>query len=139
MTFKGCFPLFSKIRQIFSGSSGKIKLDETCIFKLALKCNSFDVVIGIKIPFLEFRLLLSRFAPYYSSLPRTVWKKSDQRSINLKLNLKLNRFQTKSWLFWESVFTEDSIIFFITILKWSYPLQNSRSCVPVIHTLAEKF
>ena len=24
--------------------------------------------------FLEFRLLLSRVAPFYSSLPRTVWK-----------------------------------------------------------------
>ena len=42
--------------------------------KSALKCDSFDVAIDIKIPFfLEFWLLLSRVAPYYSSLPRTVW------------------------------------------------------------------
>ena len=60
MTFRGCFPLFSKIRQILSGSEllmGKIKLDETYILKSALKCDSFDVAIGIKIPF-------------FSSLPR---------------------------------------------------------------------
>ena len=42
--------------------------------KSALKYNSFDVAIGIKIPFLDFWLLLSQVAPYYSSLPRTVWK-----------------------------------------------------------------
>ena len=41
--------------------------------KSALKRNSFDVAIDIKIQFLEFWLLLSRVAPYYSSLPRTVW------------------------------------------------------------------
>jgi len=40
--------------------------------KSALRCDSFDVTIGIKIPFLEFWSLLSRVAPYYSSLPRTV-------------------------------------------------------------------
>ena len=40
--------------------------------KSALKRDFFDVTIDIKIPFLEFRLLLSRVAPYYSSLPRTV-------------------------------------------------------------------
>ena len=35
---------------------GKTKLDETYIYKIiksALKCNSFDVAIGIKIPFLR--------------------------------------------------------------------------------------
>ena len=41
--------------------------------KSAFKCNSFDVTIGIKILFLEFRLLLSRITPYYSSLPWIVW------------------------------------------------------------------
>ena len=30
---------------------GKTKLDETYIVKSALKCNSFDVAISIKIPF----------------------------------------------------------------------------------------
>ena len=29
----------------------KTNLDETYIFKSALKCDSFDVTIGIKIPF----------------------------------------------------------------------------------------
>ena len=41
--------------------------------KSALKCDSFDVAIDIKFQFFEFWLLLSRVAPYYSSLPRTVW------------------------------------------------------------------
>ena len=36
---------------------GKTKLDETYIFKPALKCDSFDVAIGIKIPF--FRVLVT--------------------------------------------------------------------------------
>ena len=75
MTFRGCFPLFSKMRQIFSGSyllMGITDLDETCIFKISIKNRSFDVTIGIKIPFFEFRLLLSRVAPYYNLLPRTV-------------------------------------------------------------------
>ena len=40
--------------------------------KSALKCDSFDVAIDIKFNFLEFWSLLSRIAPYYSSLPRTV-------------------------------------------------------------------
>ena len=30
---------------------GKTNLDETNIFKSTLKCDSFDVTIGIKIPF----------------------------------------------------------------------------------------
>ena len=30
-------------------------------------------LVASKFRFLEFRLLLSRVAPYYSSLPRTVW------------------------------------------------------------------
>ena len=34
--------------------------------KSELKCDSFDVAIGIKIPFFWFWLLLSRVAPYYS-------------------------------------------------------------------------
>ena len=37
--------------------------------KLALKCDSFDVAIGIKIP--SFRVLVT-IEPN-SSLPRTVW------------------------------------------------------------------
>ena len=36
---------------------GKIKLDETYILKSALKCDSFDVTIGIKFPF--FRVLVT--------------------------------------------------------------------------------
>ena len=52
---------------------GKTKLDEIYTFKISIKMQSFDVDIGIKLPFLEFRLLFSRVAPYYSSLPRTIW------------------------------------------------------------------
>jgi len=36
---------------------GKTKLDETSIFKISIKCDSFDVAIGIKIPF--FRVLVT--------------------------------------------------------------------------------
>ena len=36
---------------------GTTKLDETYIFKAALKCDSFDVAIGTKIP--VFRLLVT--------------------------------------------------------------------------------
>ena len=42
--------------------------------KSAWKSDSFDVYFSIKILLLEFRLLLSQVAPYYSSLPRIVWK-----------------------------------------------------------------
>ena len=52
---------------------GKSKLNEKYIYlKSALKFDSFDVTIVIKIPFLEFRLLLNWVAPYYSWLPRNV-------------------------------------------------------------------
>ena len=51
----------------------KTKFDETYIFKIAIKFDSFDASISIKIPFLEFRLLLSKVTSYYSSLPETVW------------------------------------------------------------------
>ena len=53
---------------------GKIKINETFIFEISIKIYFFFYVyIGIKIQFLEFWLLLSRVAPYYSSLLRTVW------------------------------------------------------------------
>ena len=52
----------------------KIRCNETYIFKIHIKIWSFDVSISIKYYFLEFRLLLSRFTPYCSSLPRTAWK-----------------------------------------------------------------
>ena len=42
------------------------KFDETYIFKSALKCDSFDVAIDIKIQFFRVWLLLSRVAPYYT-------------------------------------------------------------------------
>ena len=57
--------------------------------KSALKCDSFDVTIGIKIQdFLEFWLLLSRVAPYYSSLPRTVWFNFDPMDKYIKSTRK---------------------------------------------------
>jgi hypothetical protein len=40
------------------------KFDETYIFEISKKSDSFDVSTGIKIPFLEFRLLLSQVTPY---------------------------------------------------------------------------
>ena len=51
---------------------GKINLMKLIYLKSALKCDSFDVALVPKFQFLEFWLLLSRVAPYYSSLPRTV-------------------------------------------------------------------
>ena len=53
-----------------------------------LKYDSFGVTIGIKLHFLEFILLLSRVAPYYSSLPRTV--------LNLKLKNKREKYWTRN-------------------------------------------
>ena len=56
---------------------GKINLDETYIFKSALKYNLFDVTIGIKILFfrisvtIELGLSLLQFV----TTPRTVWLK----------------------------------------------------------------
>ena len=32
---------------------GKIKLNETYVFKISIKCDSVDVTIGIKIPFFK--------------------------------------------------------------------------------------
>ena len=42
--------------------------------KSGLKCDSLHATISIKLRFLQFRLLLSRVAPYYSSLPQTLWQ-----------------------------------------------------------------
>ena len=53
----------------------KTKFDETFIFKISMKIWFFFMyILASKFRFLEFRLLLSQVAPYYSSLPRTVWK-----------------------------------------------------------------
>ena len=52
----------------------KTKFDEIYIFKISIKIRFFIYLLVSKFRFLEFRLLLSRVAPYYSSLPRTVWK-----------------------------------------------------------------
>ena len=53
---------------------GKSKLDETYKFEISIKMQFFWCSYCYKISvFLEFGLLLSRVAPYYSSLPRTVW------------------------------------------------------------------
>ena len=92
MNFRGCFSLFSKIRQIFAGSlllMGKTKLDETYIFKISIKMrfNAFH--------FLEFWLLLSRVAPYYCSLPRTVWWETRKKALENQLNMfSLDPFAT---------------------------------------------
>ena len=53
----------------------KTKFDETYIFKISIRnpiLLAYLLVSNFR--FLEFRLLLTRVAPYYSSLPRTVWK-----------------------------------------------------------------
>ena len=51
---------------------GKTKLDETYIFKSALKCDSFDVTIGIKISFFRVSVTIEPGRSLHSSLPRTV-------------------------------------------------------------------
>ena len=54
MTFKGCFLLFSETRKFSQALNfwwvSLILMKLTCL-KSALKCGSFDVTIGIKIPF----------------------------------------------------------------------------------------
>ena len=49
-------------------------------------------ILASKFRFLEFRLLLSRVAPYYSSLPQTVWlieeKQNNRKKHIVFLNLK---------------------------------------------------
>ena len=60
--------------------------------KSALKCNSFDASIIIKIPFLEFQILLSRVAPYYSLLPRTVWFGPGQKYFSLIFTKNIAKF-----------------------------------------------
>ena len=60
MTFRGCFPLFSKTRQIFSGSyllMSKTKFDETYIFKISLKIRFFSYNNWYQISF--FRVLFT--------------------------------------------------------------------------------
>ena len=45
----------------------KTKLDETCIFKISIKIRFFFMQpLVSNFRFLEFRLLLSRFAPFYT-------------------------------------------------------------------------
>ena len=46
----------------------------------------------MKNPFLEFQLLLSRVAPYYSLLPGTVWKYQSlgKKNNNFRMESKLN-------------------------------------------------
>ena len=46
--------------------------------KSALKCDSFDVAIDIKIPFFRVLVTIEPGSPYYSSLPRTVWLLKNQ-------------------------------------------------------------
>ena len=47
----------------------KTNLDETYIFKSALKCDSFDLTIGIKIPFSRVSVTID---PGHYLLPRIV-------------------------------------------------------------------
>ena len=57
---------------------GKTKLDQTYIFKIGIKMRFFWCSYWYqKFHFLDFWLLLSRVAPYYSSLPRIVWKENN--------------------------------------------------------------
>ena len=45
-------------------------------------------ILASKFRFLEFRLLLSRVAPYYSSSPRTVWYQNYWQLIHTELTSK---------------------------------------------------
>ena len=65
---------------------GIIDLDETYIFKISIKMQFFWCSLFVsKFPFLEFRLLLSRVTPYYSSFHRTVWITKLQFSTELEV------------------------------------------------------
>ena len=74
-SFPGYFLKYGKFSQARKFWWIRLNLMKLIHLKSKLKCDCFDVTIGIKFPFLEFWLLLSRVAPYYSSLPLTVWKK----------------------------------------------------------------
>ena len=50
MTFRGFFTLFTKIRQVFTGT---LLLMTLIYLKSTQKSNSCDVPIGIKIPFIR--------------------------------------------------------------------------------------
>jgi len=52
----------------------KPKFDETYAFKISMKIGFFWYIFSIKIPFFRVLFTIGRVAPYYSSLPRTVWE-----------------------------------------------------------------
>ena len=56
--------------------------------------NALMELLVSKFRFLEFRLLLSRVAPYYSSLPRTVWLR-----IKTRYMIKIKIFFDKNTVF----------------------------------------
>jgi len=51
--------------------------------------------------FLEFRLLLSRVAPYYSSVPRTVWQAGKQMILLGTVDFRLD----VSKVYWLAMYT----------------------------------
>ena len=55
----------------------KTKFDETFVFKISIKPNSFNIYVGIKIRFLDFRLLLSRVAPYLQFVTTNCLKRGE--------------------------------------------------------------
>ena len=62
----------------------KTKFDETYIFKISMKIWFFYVCFSIKIPFFRVSFTIERVAPYYSSLPRTVWNNHEMSFLNPK-------------------------------------------------------
>jgi hypothetical protein len=44
---------------------GKSKLDETYIFEISIKYDSFDVSIGIKIPFFRVSVIIEPVRPLF--------------------------------------------------------------------------
>jgi len=131
MTFRGCFPLFSKIRQIFSGKllMSKTKLDETYIFKISIKLIFFNVTIGIKIPFFRVpvtiepgRSLLQFVTTNCLILTRSSFLQPNEHAISILLQLR------RKTSFWPIRCYERLLKLRIVDFKWSN-LGPSKSAV----------
>ena len=78
MTFRGCFPLFSKNEANFLRLVTFDGYNNWSWWNLYIENKHYNAILLMqllvsKFHFLEFWLLLSLVTPYYTSLPWTVW------------------------------------------------------------------
>ena len=91
----------------------RIKFDETYIFRMSMKFDSFDVSFSIKIPFFRVSLLLSRVAPYYSSCLKN----------RTFLSLQIRAWKLDSKIFW--IWWRDFDSDYVT-LRWYFQFFEKR-------------